>query len=159
MERWLEGHENDARAALALAGLLQEAGREADALLLYEQVLRLEAENVVALNNAAWLYHETGDARALPLAVKARTVAGDNPAVLDTLGVILMAQNREEDAVAYLEMAARLAPEMPEIRYHLAQAQVATGRVTEARETLVSLVTAERPFPQRASAQELLESL
>ena len=69
-----------------LASLLQADGRTADALHHYETVLEHDDRNVVALNNAAWLYQLGGAPRALALAERAYALQPENPAVLDTLG-------------------------------------------------------------------------
>jgi tetratricopeptide (TPR) repeat protein len=141
------------------AGLLQAAERDGEALPAYDAVLSLDATNLVALNNAAWLAQKLGDPRALELAERAHGVAGDNPAVLDTLGWVLLARGRAEEAVTHLSLATEAAPQALEIRYHLAEAFAALGRSTEAEAVLTALLAEERDFEQRAAAARLLETL
>jgi FimV-like protein len=52
-----------------------------------------------------------------------------------------------------------LAPQAPEIRYHLAEALAALGRSAEARSVLTSLLAEDPDFEQRATAQRLLDTL
>jgi putative PEP-CTERM system TPR-repeat lipoprotein len=157
--RWVADNSSHVPGRLTLAAQLQEIGREIEALREYEAVLAVDPESVVALNNAAWIAYEAGDDRDLELARRAAELAPDNGAVLDTLGVILLARNREADAVGYLERAAQSMPEVPEIRYHLAQALARSGRSREARAALEQVLRDARPFTERSAAQALLDSL
>ena len=158
-QEWVDANPTHLPGTLTLAGFLQQTGRRDEALRAYERALELDSGNLIALNNAAWLAHELGRAEALPLAERAYALAPDNPAVLDTLGWILLARNREVDGVAHLTKAAELAPDAPEIRYHLAAGLVAVGRSAEARAVLAALLEGRAEFEQRAEAQRLLDSL
>jgi putative PEP-CTERM system TPR-repeat lipoprotein len=158
-QEWIAVNPAHVPAKLLLAGLLQQEGRNEDALQSYQAVLGLEPDNIAALNNAAWLSRELSRPGALDLAEKAHALAGDNAAVLDTLGWILIAENRESEAVTHLSRAAELAPGAPEIRYHLAAALAAVGRGAEARAQLTSLLEGNADFPQRDEARRLRDSL
>jgi Flp pilus assembly protein TadD len=79
--------------------------------------------------------------------------------VLDTLGWILLARGQEKLAVEHLSRAAELAPKVPEIRYHLAEALAADGQLARARAVLTALLTEVREFDERADAERLLESM
>lgn len=156
--RWTASNPRHLTGVLTHAGMLQDAGRLDAALDAYLQALSIDDSNLIALNNAAWLSRTLDRPGALALAERAVQLAPDNPAVLDTLGWVLLAENREQDAIAHLSRAAELAPEAPEIRYHLAEGLAALGRSAEARAVLVELLR-EPEFGQRADAQRLLESL
>jgi putative PEP-CTERM system TPR-repeat lipoprotein len=158
-ERWVAENPNHVPGRLALAGQLQTAGRDIESLREYDAVLAIDSENVAALNNAAWIAHEAGEERALDLARRAAALAPDNGGVLDTLGFVLLGQNREAEAVGHLERAAELTPQLLAIRYHLAQALARLDRTSEARAVLESVLREERPFTERAAAQALLNSL
>jgi tetratricopeptide (TPR) repeat protein len=158
-ERWVAANPQHLAGTLTLAGLLQAAGRAEDALRVYENLLELDAENLVALNNAAWLAHELSRPVALSYAERAYGLASDNPAVLDTLGWILLGQNREAEAVEHLSRAAELAPQVSEIRYHFASALAEVGQSAEARAVLAPLLQPGVQFEQREEAERLLESL
>lgn len=158
-EAWLAVNPGHVPSALMRAALLQGAGRAAEALRANDTVLDLDADNLVALNNAAWLAHELGDPRALGLAERAYELATENPAVLDTLGWILLDEGRAEDAVTHLSRAAELAPRALEIRYHLGEALAASGRSAEAEAVLTSLLEEGGEFEQRDEAARLLETL
>lgn len=156
--QWVAANPEHLAGALTYAGLQQDAGQLDAALQAYQRALELDATSVIALNNAAWISRTLGLPGALDLAERALGLAPDNPAVLDTVGWVLLAENREQDAIVHLARAAELAPEAAEIRYHLAEGLAAVGRSAEARAVLVELLRATE-FPQRAAAQRLLESL
>ena len=61
----------------------------------------------------------------------------DDPLTLVALGRSLMADRRDEDAVAALERAVKLQPDLREARYALAQALTRAGRSTDARTHLL----------------------
>ncbi len=150
---------NDAAARLLLAESMQTTGRPADALAEYESVIRRDASNAVALNNAAWLAHEAGVPRALDYASRARALQPDNPAILDTHGWLLTEAGRADEGLPDLERAVELAPDALEIRYHLAVAQARTGRADAARSTLTELLAESAGQPHEQAARDLLESL
>ena len=158
-EDWRAGNPGHVPAALMRAVLLQAAGRNQEALEAYEAVLQLEPENLVALNNAAWVSHELGQPGALSFAERAHEVGPENAAVLDTLGWILVGRGQSEQAIEILSRAAELAPQAPEIRYHLAEALAAGGHPARAREILAALLPEERDFDERVAAERLLESM
>ena len=156
---WLEREPSHVDARLLLASSLQQSRRTDEAIAEYERVLAIDEKNVVALNDAAWLYHERGDERALGLARRAVEAAPESAAVLDTLGWIMVNADLDAEGFEHLAKAAQLAPEDPEIQYHLAFAQAKVGRGDQARDTLQRLVGRSGTFPSREAAEQLLESL
>ena len=158
-EAWVAANPRHVPGTVLVAGLLQDARRYEEALRAYEAALALDGDNLVALNNAAWLAQRLARPGALAYAERAFALAPDNAAVLDTLGWILVGQKREKDAIGHLSKASQLAPQVPEIRYHFAQALVALGRSTEARSVLTPLLAESRDFEDRAEARRLLDAL
>jgi tetratricopeptide (TPR) repeat protein len=159
VQAWVQANPQHVPGALSLAGLLQEAQRHDEALRAYQAVVDIDGSNLAALNNAAWLAHELDRPGALQLAERAYALAKDNPAVLDTLGWILVGEKREAEAIPHLSRAAELAPNAPEIRYHLASALAASGKPAEARSILTTVVDGSRDFEGMTEARRLLESL
>jgi len=159
IQQWVAANPQHVPGALTLAGLLQNADRDDEALGRYQAVIAIDDKNLAALNNAAWLAHELDRPDALQLAEKAHSLAPDNPAVLDTLGWILLGQKRQSEAIPHLSRAAQLAPNAPEIRYHLASALAADGKSAEARSILTTVVNGSRDFEGKTEARRLLESL
>lgn len=96
LRTWLAEDPEFTEARITLAELLQAEGRQAEAVVEYGKVLEAASVQVTVLNNAAWLLQEEDPPRALALAEKAAVLAPDHPAVLDTLGLLLVEAGRAE---------------------------------------------------------------
>ena len=96
---------------------------------------------------------------ALGHARHAAAAAPEAPAVLDTLGVILLQNGKASEAREALEKAAKGAPNVAAIQFHLAQALAQTGDEDRAREILRGLLSNTEPFEERDQAQQLLTQL
>ncbi|MEQ9546513.1 MAG: tetratricopeptide repeat protein [Marinobacter sp.] len=121
---------------LDLAILQQSKGQQESAKLNYEKLLELIPDNPVALNNLAWLYHKTGDERAITLARKAYELNPDNAPIADTYGWIMLKSGNHQESIAILEKAHELRPDSEEIALHLAEAYRAVGKNPEAKRVL-----------------------
>ena len=124
-----------------------------------ESMVKRNPNNGAALNNLAWAYQQMKDPRALPTAEQAYKIAGDNAAVLDTLGWMLIEQGNTGRGMPLLQKAVAAAPAAPEIRYHLAVALHKTGDKKGARKELETLLAQNRPFNQLEEARTLLKTL
>jgi putative PEP-CTERM system TPR-repeat lipoprotein len=159
LRSWVAEHATHLNGRLMLAELLESTGRAREALGEYETVLEASPDNVFALNNAAWLQHESDLAGALSLAQRAGGLAPDHPAVLDTWGWILIGAGRPSEGIVHLQRAAELAPQAADIQYHFAYALVQLDRANDARAVLEPLLRREQPFSERTKAEALLGSL
>jgi cytochrome c-type biogenesis protein CcmH/NrfG len=131
-------------------------GELARALVLYEQLVREDPADAVALNNLAWLVVQDNPDRALALAqraVKANPASADN---LDTLGSMQMNRSDNKGAVVSLQKAHALRADDPEISYHLALALEASGDGAKSQAILQTLV--KRGFGDLEAAKNLLAS-
>ena len=140
LKQWLANNPDNYTVRMRLAGSYLENGRRAEAIEQYAMVVEQRPEDAMALNNLAWLYQELGDARALSLAERAYAVRPDDPGVADTLGWILVQQGENQRGLAMLTEAAEKAPEVADIRYHLAVALTKAGEHDKARDILVDLM-------------------
>lgn len=156
---WLQDHPDDVATRHLLGSAQLNAGQEAQALETYETVLEQRPNDVIALNNAAWLAREADNPRAQQYAQRAAELAPDQPAVLDTLGVVLLEGGNNESALETLQRAYRMSPEAPDIGFHLARAYQATGDTEQARALLTELLEAHDDFPEREQAVSLHEAL
>jgi len=159
IQAWLKGHPDDVPAQMYLAGEDLREGRNKLAIERYEAILKKSPENVLALNNLAQLYQQEKDPRALATAERAQKLAPDSARVSDTLGWILVEQGKTKRGLELLQKAAASAPQVPEIRYHLAVALAKSGDKTKARKELESLLQSDPKFAQREAAEQLLKQL
>ena len=122
-------------------------------------MLQKETNNVLALNNLAWLYYQEKDARAVNTAELAYKLKPNNAAVADTLGWILLDQGKISRAVEIFKKAVALAPDNPEIGYHYAVALAKAGDKARARQQLEQLLASNKSFGQRDAAKALLKQM
>ena len=159
LQGWLNDHPDDVQVRHQLASWQIAVQEHDSALSAYKLILAERPDDVIALNNAAWLLREQDTDQALEYAERARELTPDAAPVLDTLGVVLLHSGDTAQAVEVLNRAAALAPEATGIAYHLAQALHQHGQPDQAVDVLRNLLAAHEVFPQRADAERLLAEL
>lgn len=159
LERWSAANPGDLNARVLLADAAIRNGERARAAEQYRKVLDAQPDNVVVLNNLAWLYFEGGDKRGLDLAREAVRLAPKLAAANDTLGWLLLNDGKAAEALPYFETALTQASADPDIRYHHAVALTRTGAVSEGQRRLEALLRESGQFEGRVEAEKLLKSL
>lgn len=154
--QWLARNPHDVFAREALAQYELETRQLKSAGLEFAAVLAQAPDNVVALNDLAWIDDEIGDPHALSLAERAYQLAPDSPDVNDTLGWILAREGQAAQALPRLAQAVTLAPTDPEIEYHYAYALFKRGQKLQARTILSKLLSKPAAFDSRDEAERLL---
>jgi putative PEP-CTERM system TPR-repeat lipoprotein len=149
----------DRAARHVLASAYIAANRIDNAIRETETLLFDDAQNAVLLNNLAWLYQQKGDSRAVEFAERALTRAPKSPAVMDTLGWILLDTGNSSRALDLLREANSLAPRHGDIRYHFAVALQRNGKTAEARRELQDLIDSQIKFSKIKEARALLKKL
>ena len=158
-KKWLGDNPKDAGMRLYLGErALRERNNKA-AFGLYNEAVALDPNNVVALNNLAWVAGELGDARAIGFAERAARLAPASPAVLDTYGMLLVAKGDTAKGLEVLEQVRKLAPDQPQLRINYARALIKAGRKDDARTELQALQKLPNDFPGKADIDGLLKSL
>jgi tetratricopeptide (TPR) repeat protein len=104
---------------MAQADLQMNQQQNQPAIELYEKVVTAQPNNVVALNNLAWLLREDNNSRALELASRASELAPEAADILDTHGWVLHLGGNHAQAKPIIEKALALAPDNAEIQAHL----------------------------------------
>lgn len=157
LQTWLSNSPDDARVLQFLATAYRNAKQNTKALKTYEKVLTLEPENLVALNNLAWLYSLEKEPRALELAERAYKVKPDNAGINDTYGWILVQQGNVKKGLPILKRAMRSLSDVPEVQYHYAVALLKSGDEKDAQIILRKLFEDDQPFIGRDEAKILLK--
>ena len=114
-------------------------------------------QDVVALNNLAWLYHQRGDARALDWRVQAVKLAPQSSAVADTLGWILVESRCRGRGPGDTSQAAS-GPEAIPKSATTTRRHWRDRRDRQRRGEARGIVDGRAKFPSRAEAEELLLS-
>lgn len=156
LEEWLAREPNDTRVRAVLGNYYLTAHDLRPAAQAFQAVVRLTPDNVVALNNLAWVDDRLGDAHAVALAERAHALAPQSPNVDDTLGWILARKGEAARAVPLLAQAAKLIPKDPDIQYHYAYALARDGQRAEARQILARLLATHADFDSHSDAERLL---
>jgi len=131
----LKQHGDDLELLMLTAALRTTRQEVPEAVSLYEQVLQAEPENVVALNNLAALLaenHQEKD-KALEYIERAIELLGPQGPLLDTKGMILIYNDRIDEAIPYLEQAVKAPPPDPLHQLHLAAAYYRAGSLEKAK--------------------------
>ncbi|HET7662114.1 MAG TPA: XrtA/PEP-CTERM system TPR-repeat protein PrsT [Rhodanobacteraceae bacterium] len=159
LREWLDKHAGDDAMRMLLANYYMDSSQQALAVRQYTQVLKAYPSNLAALNNLAWLYVGQHNPQGLVLARRAYRLSPDSPQIGDTYGWALMQADQYKEALPILEKAAKAAPNVPTIRYHLAMAQSQSGNNEGARATLATLRKSNAKFPERLAAEKLYRRL
>lgn len=154
---WLSKYPRDTKVRQFLGTTWMELDKNEKAIETYEQVIRDEPDNVVALNNLAWLYGLDRNPRALVLAESALKAAPDDPGVQDTCGWLHVQQGQIEKGRHLLEKALQQLPDSPEIRYHYAVVLYQSGDHDKALGMLKDLLAEDSEFTGRSDAQQFLD--
>jgi predicted Zn-dependent protease len=125
----------------------------------FEAILKVMPNNAVALNNLAQTYLQLKDKRALASAEQAAKLVPNHPAIMDTLGWVLLEQGDTARALPLLQKAAVASGGNSEIRYHYAAALSKSGDKAGARKELEQLLSAGKQFPLADEARALLKQL
>ncbi len=155
---WLGAHAQDVAAMRALASFEIAESQFGEAAALLQKAVAQGPRDAIALNNLAWLYAKTGDARARATAQKAYVLL-PNAETADTLGWILVSGGDTERGVMLLRQAHALNAADPTVTYHFAVALGKAGQRGEAVGLLAPLVSGNRDFAEKAGAERLLHEL
>ncbi|PLX88179.1 MAG: hypothetical protein C0618_04965 [Desulfuromonas sp.] len=147
-------------ALLARAISAHRRGKLEAAEGLYRQVLARNPDTAPALNNLAYLLSAQPSriVEALQLAEKAHRLDNTDPYVQDTLGYILVLNDRSGAALKPLRGAYSQIPENVAVNLHLASAYINTDQAEQARPHL-DLVIRQGGRAEQEQAQVLLRSL
>jgi Tfp pilus assembly protein PilF len=157
--QWLSEHPQDTGARMAYANNLRLAKRLDEARQQYAEVIKAAPDNVIALNNQAWIIRNENPKTALEYARRASEMAPDSAEVLDTLAVVEYINKDYTRAQRSIERALKVNPAQPSLLYHSAMIAVAAGDKANARATLEKLLGSKQDFPEIADAQALLAEL
>lgn len=150
---------NDHINRITLASIYQRLNNNQQAIAEFEKVTASTNDNVIVLNNLAWLYWLENDSRALKVAKQAVQLAPKSGEVKDTYGWIMLHQGNKKKALNMLHSAVSLNPENPDIRYHLSKALLENGDREQARKELIRLLRDYSGFEEESAARTLAASL
>jgi len=150
---------NNAMILNTLAVMLDSVGQKKEAKAVYENALRVESENPIALNNLAYIMAETpgGDLdQALTLAQRANQKLPQATEIADTLGWIYLKKNLPDNALELFKNNVSKVPKNSTYRYHLAMALFQKGDKVRAKQELQVALTNNPSKEEAANIKELI---
>ncbi len=146
---------------LLLAGLYEKNGNVAAAKHLYEAILNINNNHLVARNNLAVILSDETTPKGLARAMKlAKPFAkAKNPLLLDTLGWIHYKNADYEQAVFYLTSAAEKLKKNATIQYHLGMAHYKSGNHELAKKYLKNALALGEGLKGRDEVRNILAEL
>jgi putative PEP-CTERM system TPR-repeat lipoprotein len=156
---WLKANPQDHGFRMDLAQAATAASKFDVASEHYRAILRDQPSNAVVLNNLAFTAAQSKDPEAIRYAEKAYALAPAHPAVMDTLGVLLLEGGDPKRGVDLLRKATAAAPNAPDIRLNLARGLIKTGDRQGARAELDSLAKLGDKYGGQAEVTRLRQQL
>jgi len=156
---WMRDHPKDRDVRAYLAELAVEKRDYRAAVAHYKGMLEIRGDDALALNNLAYFSGELKDPKALEYAEKARNLAPNNAAILDTYGVLLADRGEVKRGIEMLQKAVSLAPASTGIRLNLARALIKDGQKAAAKKELEALAQLGDRFSGQAEVASLMKTL
>lgn len=158
--QWLKEHpdDNNVRLYFATYSLANQKTRKTGIEQL-QIILKSDGDNLVVLNNLAWALGEEKDPKSLEYAEKAYKLSATSPAIIDTLGWILIEQGNFNRGLPLIQKASAQMPESLDIRYHLGVALMKSGNKVEARKEFEKILVSGKDFAKKEDIKALLKQL
>lgn len=156
---WLKQHPKDVAFMLYLGDLFSAKKDYEKAAGYYRNLLEIHPNNVIALNNLAWVTGQTKGSKAIEYAERANKLAPNQPAFMDTLAMLLAEKGEYAKALELLNQALKLQPLATSIRLNLAKVLIKSGDKAAARKELEELTRQGDKFPGQAEVAQLIKGL
>ena len=153
---WLRDHPKDRGFRHYLAQIAIAKKDYASAAGQYNALLENNQDDVLALNNLAWVAGQLKDPNALQYAERADKLAPNSPAILDTFGMLLVEKGDTARGIELLQRAVAAAPDAAAIRLNLARALIKAGQKDAAKKELETLARLGDKFPAQAEVAKLI---
>lgn len=156
---WLKNNPDDPVFNFYLGDQAMARKAYGDAEQSYQKVIARTPDNVVALNNLAWVLHQSGKPGAVDLIEKAARLAPNSAPVLDTQAEIQVAAGRLTQAVQSQRRAVDIDPGNPNYRLRYSQYLVKAGNKAQAKAELQKLQQLGDAFPRQDEVKKLMATL
>lgn len=156
---WLKAHPKEVVMRQYLGDLAIARKDYPVATQYYRSIIELQPENALALNNLAWVSGQMKSPKAIDYAEKANKLAPNQPALMDTLAMLMADKGDTAGAIALLRKALDISPQAAPLRLNLARVLISAGRKSEARTELETLAKLGDKFPEQAEVVKLQNTL
>jgi Flp pilus assembly protein TadD len=147
LKKALAAHKDQPALLASVANIRVLQDRPGEAIELYRQLLARQPRNVEILNNLATMLGEQPEPErrkeAREYVEQAISLAGRQPGLLDTKGMVLFYDGKPDQAVGILQEATRLPSPDPRYYFHLAVAYGRLEQLDKARAALQQALAAD----------------
>lgn len=161
----LKENPDNEQLSLALASLYERQGAKQDARKVYEHIIEINSEALVAVNNLATLLVQSSDQNDIVKGLKLaeRFKDADNVSLKDTYAWALIRNEKIKEGLSILEGLIVREPKMPELRYHLGSAHFKNGNkataIVELKQAIALSDKQKNNFLGKDEAVQLLKEL
>jgi putative PEP-CTERM system TPR-repeat lipoprotein len=156
---WLKNHPQDYAFRLYLAEAATARKDYASAAQHYRKLVDTQPNNAVMLNNLAFAEGQVKNPKAVEYAETANKLAPNEPAILDTLGQLLVDNGNIARGLDLLQKASSMAPDVASIRINFVKALIKAGQKDAARKELDQLAKLGDKFPGQGEVAQLKQGL
>ena len=145
-----------------LALSLEKVGRKKEAREIYEQAIKQNPQDGMALNNLAFMISEGGSAdldQALTYAQRAKQVLPNLTEVSDTLGWIYLKKNMSDNAMDVFQALVNQKPDNSTYRFHLGMAYAQKGDKPKAIRELDRALHSSPSKDEESKIKDLINKL
>jgi tetratricopeptide (TPR) repeat protein len=157
LEKRTAAQPDDQIALARLADIYDRQNAPDKAAEIWEDVLKVNPNNVDALTSLARLYAPQDAPKAFELAKTAYKLAPDDPNVVFVLGRLAYQTGNYKWSSSLLQMAAQNQPNNPEALYDFAEAAYSEGNVSDARAEMQNALQTGAAFAKAADARQFLD--
>ena len=125
----------------------------------YQAVIKIQPNNALAYNNLAWVTGKLNKDGAVAYAEKANTLAPNQPALMDTLAVLLSEKGDYARASELQTKVVSLQPQNALFKLNLAKIHIKGGKKDLAKKELDELAKLGGKFGGQAEVAALMKSL
>ena len=156
---WLKQHPKDSAFVAHLGSVAMSRKDYRLAEQRYAQVLSIDANDVLALNNVAWLMAERKAPEALAMAERAAKLAPGSALVQDTLAKALATAGKLDRAIEVQTQVTQMDGRRSAYKLNLAKLLIAAGDKAKAKAVLDAIVLTKDQSGAQAEAAALLKGL
>jgi cellulose synthase operon protein C len=156
---WLKEHPNDSAFQFYLGDFAIARKDYAIAEKNYTAVIKLQPTNAAAFNNLAWVTGKLNKPGAIEFAETANKLAPNQPALMDTLAMLLSEKKDYAKALEWQSKAVAAQPQNALFKLNLAKIHISGGKKDLARKELDELVKLGDKFAGQAEVASLIKAL
>ena len=156
---WVKDHADDVAFQFYLGDFAIAKKDYAVAEKNYSAVVRMQPTNAAAFNNLAWVTGKLNKPGAIEFAETANRLAPNQPALMDTLAMLLSDKKEYAKALEWQSKAVTAQPQNAMFKLNLAKIHISGGKKDLARKELEELAKLGDKFAGQAEVASLMKAL